>query len=108
VVVNDVYEITGGQLVPGAGRVDFAALARATGFARVFHFEEAVAYEAALDEILAGPGPTFVSVHVEAGSEGVISRTPGEPARYLQTSLADWSARMREALLDAGKSEDGR
>jgi thiamine pyrophosphate-dependent acetolactate synthase large subunit-like protein len=106
VVVNDVYEITGGQPVPGAGRVDFAALARAAGFARVFHFEEAVAYEAVLDEILAGPGPTFVSVHVAAGSEGVISRSPSEPARYLQTSLADWSTRMRRALLDAETPED--
>src|SRR4029077_9665760 len=31
VIDNGVYEVTGGQAVPGAGRTDFAGLARAAG-----------------------------------------------------------------------------
>jgi sulfopyruvate decarboxylase subunit beta len=98
VVENGTYEITGHQPIPGAGRVDFAALARATGFPRVFHFDDAGAYEAAVPDILTAPGPTFVHVVVERGSEGPISRTEAEEARYLRSSLADWSRTMRRAL----------
>jgi thiamine pyrophosphate-dependent acetolactate synthase large subunit-like protein len=98
VVQNGTYEITGNQPIPGASTVDFAAMARAAGFPRSYHFDEAEAYEAALDEILHAAGPTLVSVRVETGNEGPISRTDREPARYLQTSIADWSRRMRAAL----------
>jgi hypothetical protein len=36
---------------------------------------------------------------VERGSEGPISRTAAEQARYLRHSLADWSRIMRRALV---------
>jgi sulfopyruvate decarboxylase subunit beta len=98
VVENGSYEITGHQPIPGAGRVDFAALARAAGFPRVFRFDDASAYAAAVPDILTAPGPTFVHVPVERGSEGPISRTEAEEARYLRSSLADWSRTMRRAL----------
>ncbi|MCG6990038.1 MAG: thiamine pyrophosphate-dependent enzyme [Gemmatimonadetes bacterium] len=98
VVENGSYEITGHQPIPGAGRVDFAALARAAGFPRVFRFDDARAYAAAVPDILTTPGPTFVHVLVERGSEGPISRTEAEEARYLRSSLADWSRTMRRAL----------
>ena len=99
VVRNGVYEITGGQPVPGADTVDFTAMARAAGFPRSLHFEDAAAWEAALDEILAAPGPTFVCVTVQSGREGPINRRPHEQARYIRASLADWSRVMRAALL---------
>lgn len=99
VCVNGTYEITGNQPIPGAGRVDFAAMARAAGFARVFEFDDAAAYERQLDEVLSAPGPTFVCVHGEPGTEGPIGRKPEEQARYLQVSLADWSRQMRAALV---------
>jgi sulfopyruvate decarboxylase subunit beta len=98
VVQNGTYEITGNQRIPAAATVDFAAMARAAGFPRTFHFDDAEAYEAALDEILHAPGPTFVNVRVETGCEGPISRTDRETARYIQSSIADWSRRMRAAL----------
>jgi thiamine pyrophosphate-dependent acetolactate synthase large subunit-like protein len=98
VAVNGTYEITGNQPIPAARRIDFAALARAAGFERGFAYDDAASYEAALDDLLSQPGPTFVCVQCEPGSEGPISRTTEEPARYLQTSLADWSRRLRTAL----------
>jgi thiamine pyrophosphate-dependent acetolactate synthase large subunit-like protein len=100
VVVNGAYEITGNQPIPAAGRIDFAAMARAAGFPSVFSFEDGASYEGELDGILTRPGPTFVAVHCEPGNEGPISRTPQEEARYLQVSLAEWSARMRALLTE--------
>jgi len=98
VLQNDRYELTGNQAIPGAGRVDFPAMARAAGFPRVYAFEEAVAYEVALASILEGPGPVFVAVKVEPGAEGPLGRGPGESAAYLRPSLAESARRLRRAL----------
>lgn len=101
VLVNRTYEITGNQPVPGAMAVDFAAMARAAGFANVHHFDEAGAYASALEGILRSKikgGPTFVSVSVAPESEGPISRSASEDTRYLQSSLFDWSRRFKKAL----------
>ncbi len=102
VVANRTYEITGNQPIPGAGSVDFAAMAKGAGFDRVFAFDRADDFEEQLDRILSETGPTFVCVDVEPGSEGSISRKPEEEARYLQASLADWSRHMRSVLAANG------
>ncbi len=99
VVDNGTFEITGHQPVPGAGRVDFAAMARAAAFPRVLFFDDPVAYATTLPELLHAPGPTFVHVPVERGTEGPIGRKAAEDTRYLQTSLAEWSRTLRAALL---------
>ncbi len=98
VVDNGSFEITGHQAVAGRGRVDYAAMARAAGFARVYRFDDAEAYQATLPEILRGAGPTLVHVEVAPGSQGPISRSAAEPSRYLQSSLARWSRTFRSAL----------
>ena len=102
VIDNRAYEITGSQPVPGAGVVDFVAMAEAAGFRRTYRFDEAEAYAAALPGLLHGDGPVFACLHVEPGREGPISRKPAEAARYLKTSLADWARQMRAALLEDG------
>ena len=98
VLENDTYELTGNQAIPGAGRVDFPAMARAAGFSRVHAFEDAAAYEAALPSILEGAGPVFVTVRVEPGLEGPLGRGPGETASYLRPSLAESARLLRRAL----------
>ena len=101
VIVNGTYEITGNQRVPAASTLDFAAMARAAGFASVHHFDEASAYAAALDGIVREKGSTFVSALVAPESEGPISRSASEDTRYLQTSLFDWARRFRAALVES-------
>lgn len=98
VVENGSYEITGHQPVPGAEAVDFGGLAAAAGFRRVYRFADPESWAGAVPDLLHHPGPTFVHVPVERGSQGPISRTSAEVAPYLQTSLADWSRTMRAAL----------
>jgi thiamine pyrophosphate-dependent acetolactate synthase large subunit-like protein len=99
VVVNRSYEITGNQPIPGAASVDFCAMAEAAGFLHRYDIHDSAEYQARLDEILTAHGPVFVSARVEPGAERPISRSEGEPARYLRTSLADWSRTFRQALL---------
>jgi len=98
VVQNGTYEITGHQPIPGAGQVDFAVMARGAGFPGVYRFDRAEAWAEAVPELLRAVGPTFASVLVERTEEGPISRAAREEARYLRTSLADWSRALRAAL----------
>ena len=99
VIDNAAYEITGSQPTPGAGVLDFTAMARAAGFRRAYRFDDAEAYAAALPDLLRGDGPVFACLRVAPGDEGPISRKPAEEARYLKTSLADWARTLRTALL---------
>ena len=98
VVENGTYEITGSQPVPGSGSTDLVGMATAAGFPRVYGIDHPERFAELLPEILRVEGPVFVSAVVEPGEEGPISRSDSEEARYLQTSLAEWSWKMREAL----------
>lgn len=95
---NGQYEITGHQPVAASGRLNYAGMAEASGFRRVFRFDDARAWAEAVPDILSGIGPTFVHVVTEAGEEGPIGRSESEEARYLQHSLAQWSEIVRGAL----------
>src|SRR5436190_2084249 len=44
---NEIYEITGGQPTAGAGRTDYAGLARAAGIRRVYASETQASWQAA-------------------------------------------------------------
>ena len=98
VLVNGTYEITGNQRIPGEGTIDFATMAKAAGFPRVYRFDDPDEYEESLEEMLRGNGPVFVSVTMERGTEGPISRSAAEESRYLQTSLAEWARKFRAAM----------
>jgi sulfopyruvate decarboxylase subunit beta len=108
VIQNGTYEITGNQPIPGGEQLDFAALARAAGFRRVYSFEDAVAYGKRLPEVLSGTGPVFVAVRVQPGTEGPISRSSKEEASYLKISLAESARCLRRALLAADSPRRGR
>lgn len=98
VVNNGTYEITGNQPVPGAAGVDFAGLARASGFPVARSFDDRDAFDAALPELLRAPGPALVDLRIEPEDEGPIQRRPGEPSEYLRVSLETSAWRLRDAL----------
>jgi thiamine pyrophosphate-dependent acetolactate synthase large subunit-like protein len=104
VIDNGTYEITGNQPVPGGGRVDWAAMARAAGFPRAHAFDAAAPYAAALPQILRDDGPTLVALRVEPGRETPLGRGPHEAAAYLRGSLADEAHRLRRALTTHSRS----
>jgi thiamine pyrophosphate-dependent acetolactate synthase large subunit-like protein len=101
VLENGVYEISGNQPVPGAGTVDFPGLARAAGFPRVYSFRLAAEYEASLPQLLSVPGPVFVGVRMEPGTEGPMGRSRSEEVPYLRPSLAESAHRLRRTLTGA-------
>jgi phosphonopyruvate decarboxylase len=84
---NSVYEVTGHQPTAGAsaaragGRpVDFAALARASGFDAVHRYGSADAWRRDVRRLLDAPGPTFIALDVEPVAGGEAPHSPG-PAR---------------------------
>ena len=86
---NGVYEITGAQPTPSAPGarvddtpIDFAALARASGFTSVFRFGSVDDWSGGVEAVLAARGPTFAVLDVAPvpGARG--PRSPGPaPAR---------------------------
>jgi sulfopyruvate decarboxylase subunit beta len=98
VIDNGTYEITGNQSVPGGGQVDYSAMALAAGFPLAFSYDNAREYAAALPGILSQSGPTLVSLTVQPGMEGPISRGPLEEADYLQVSLEKSAHLLRRDL----------
>src|SRR5206468_8535302 len=66
VMDNGVYEVTGGQTFPGAGRIDFAGLAQAAGLRRVYHCQTGEEWRATAGEALSGPGPVLIWLKVAA------------------------------------------
>jgi len=87
---NGVYEVTGSQLVPGRGEVDFAAFARGAGFSSVFEFSDLDSWESEIGTVLTARGPVFVTLRViaEYGIPGPRSPGPaGERGRRLKEAL---------------------
>jgi phosphonopyruvate decarboxylase len=61
---NEVYATTGGQPVPGAKNVDYAGIARASGYPRAHSFGDIGDFSRELPSILAAPGPVFIALKV--------------------------------------------
>jgi thiamine pyrophosphate-dependent acetolactate synthase large subunit-like protein len=88
VCVNGVYEVTGSQPVPAD--VDFAAIARACGFAATSRFRVAAAWRTRLARVLRRRGPTLVVLDVAVDRARPAPRSPGPPApraRALRAAL---------------------
>ena len=94
---NGVYEVTGGQPVPGEGVFSFAALARGAGIPRVYELDELEPFESAVDEILDGEGPTFVCLKVtQIGRLGAKPpRTTAQASHAIRELLASGQATAR-------------
>jgi len=90
---NGLYEVTGGQNVPNAGRTDFALIAKGAGINRVYSCESRLEWEAVADEVLAGPGPVFAWLKVQGER--------GKPTPLAPRPMAEQITRLRTALLIA-------
>lgn len=89
-VDNGLYEVTGGQAVPNAGRIDYAGLARAAGLDRVYTCRTRADWESCAAEALTGTGPVFVWLRVQ-GERGRATPLPPRP-------MAEQITRLRQAL----------
>jgi len=87
---NGLYEVTGGQAVAGAGRTDFAALARGAGIPRVYECRDRGEWEAIASESLSGEGPVFVWLKVKGET--------GKPTPSAPRPMAEQIIRLKGAL----------
>ena len=85
-----IDEVTGGQDVAGAGRTDFAGLAKAAGIERVYAYDTVEAWRHDAAEVLSGTGPAFVWLKV-AGERGKATPTAPRP-------MPEQIRRLREAI----------
>lgn len=76
---NGIYEVTGGQPIPGPASLDLAGMARAAGIAKSHAFDNLDAFTAALPGMLHETGPIFVNLHV-VSDETVPAPPPRRPA----------------------------
>lgn len=76
VLVNGIYEVTGGQRT-AAGQVDFAGIARAAGFHSVATFNTLAGWQAGMERALAAPGPRFIVLEVAPVGDDYFLESPG-------------------------------
>ncbi len=62
---NRCYAVNGGHPVPGAGKADFAGLAEAAGYRKVYRCAEIARLPEAFSGALKKDGPVFVDLQVE-------------------------------------------
>jgi thiamine pyrophosphate-dependent acetolactate synthase large subunit-like protein len=98
VIENDTYEVTGNQPIPGAGKINFAAIARGAGFQHVYDFDELSDFEQKLPQILQEEGPVFAALRLEKDNAPVSVRRPDNPVKYLSKTLAEETHRLKAAL----------
>ena len=61
---DGVYLATGGQPVPGAGKVNLAGMARDAGYRQSYEFDDLEDFASELPDIMEKPGPVFVSLKI--------------------------------------------
>jgi thiamine pyrophosphate-dependent acetolactate synthase large subunit-like protein len=74
---NGAYEVTGAQPTPGAGQVDWPALARAAGFQAVVACDDVAEWRRCVGDVLVMPGPAFVHLRTLADPAAGGPRSPG-------------------------------
>ena len=86
---NGVYAVTGGQPVPGAGKADWADMARAAGYAATFDFDNIEDLATGIDEVLATTGPVFVRLAVTPEIENTPVQFRARASRSVLTAFRD-------------------
>nr|WP_306266451.1 thiamine pyrophosphate-dependent enzyme [Pararhizobium sp. IMCC3301] len=87
---NRVYEVNGAHPLPGADKIDFAAMAGASGYAGTRSFDDSVAFCDGLPDLLATPGPQMTVLEIVPGA------AYPRDYDYIHSSAA--RQRFREAL----------
>lgn len=88
VLEGDTYNTTGGQLIPAAGKVSFAGMARAAGYAAAYEFDNLEEFAIEVGGILQKQGPVFICLKVRHGE------IPASEPRTIQQAVKE----LRELL----------
>ena len=86
---NGVYAVTGGQPVPGAGKLDWEKMAEGAGYASVFSFDDLEDLATGIDQILSAQGPVFVHLSVAPEIENTPVQFRPKARRSVQTAIKE-------------------
>ncbi|MDP8923018.1 MAG: thiamine pyrophosphate-dependent enzyme [Chloroflexota bacterium] len=86
VLEGRTYDTSGGQPTPNQGKVDFAGLARAAGYARAETVDDEAGLHTALSELTKAEGPSFLCVRVN--SMWATGSLPGRAASEIYETVA--------------------
>ncbi|MGT2434202.1 thiamine pyrophosphate-dependent enzyme (plasmid) [Cupriavidus basilensis] len=88
IVIENGVQFAGAYSLPtpGAGAVDFVSAALAAGYQRAHAFSDVASLQAALPDLLAAPGPAFVTLRVDPESSrfGPSCPVPEVPDRQFE------------------------
>jgi len=98
VMENDTYEVTGNQPIPGAGKINFVAIAKGSGFEKAYEFSELGDFEQNLPAILKEDGPILVDVKLARDIEPPPRRYAENPVKYLANTIAEDTHRLKDLL----------
>jgi sulfopyruvate decarboxylase subunit beta len=90
---NEIYEVTGGQPIPGVGRANFAQMAKGAGFPHTFELNALDTFDKELPRILKLDGPVFVTVR--AAPSGKPLSTKAIPVRAASRALRETLTKVR-------------
>ena len=86
---NGVYAVTGGQPIPGEGRVSFKGLAREAGYSAVYEFDDTEEFASNIGSVLQQKGPVLVNLKVTPEIENTPVQFREKSRRTIHMAMAD-------------------
>ena len=107
---NGVYAYTGGQPIPGSGRVSFAKLAKAAGYTAAFEFEDLEEFTIQIESVLNTKGPVFITIKIvpEILNEPPGRRVATGPSRPTRMAMQELKGSFRMGQDRAGEGQTGQ
>ena len=65
VLDNECYATTGGQPVPNAAGIDYAAMAKGAGYAAAYNFDDLEDFATNIEDIMKEDGPVMVAIKIQ-------------------------------------------
>jgi thiamine pyrophosphate-dependent acetolactate synthase large subunit-like protein len=89
---NECYATTGGQPVPNAKNIDYAAVAKAMGYPAAYSFRELEPFSQQIEGILSQEGPVFIAIKIVPNieNEPVTERKGRRARRPIPSVKALW------------------
>ena len=86
---NGVYAVTGGQPIPGEGKISFQGLAKEAGYAASYEFDDTEEFAINVEGILRQRGPVLICLKIVPEVENTPIQFRQRPRRNMQMAIAD-------------------
>ena len=95
VLDNECYATTGGQPVPNATDIDYAAMAKGAGYTAAYNFDDLEDFATSIEDIMNEDGPVMVAIKIQPEVQNLpiglrerrVTRSRGETIDDLRAEL---------------------